>query len=98
MFISKHLTPVGRRGADTADFLVGGFKGTGKGGVPTDVFTPITEKPANVLLGIANKKDQAENIIVNLRHTNVQSNQLGNVKQSLFDLGAGNIKSVKIIE
>lgn len=91
-------TPVGRRGPNTADFLVGGEKGTGVGGIANDVFTPITEKPPNVLLGIAKKSDQSKHIIVNLRHTKVRSADLGDIMKSLSELSASSIKSVKIIE
>src|SRR5207248_3821578 len=42
-------TPVGPRGAGTADFLVGGERGTGLGGAVTDVLTPITSKPGSVI-------------------------------------------------
>lgn len=92
-------TPIGPRGPNTADFLVGGQKGTGLGGAPTDVFTPITSKPGNIISGIANKNNQAPNIIVNLQHTPVTGSQLGNVLDRLHNgFGATNIQSVRIIE
>jgi hypothetical protein len=94
-------TPTGPRGANTADFLVGGEKGTGVGGVPFDVYTPATTNPNNVILGIIAKNDQAPNIIVNLRHTTVTPEQLGDVISRINNFGpnsAGNIKSVRIIK
>ena len=91
--------PIGPRGPNTADFLVGGQKGTGLGGAPTDVFTPITSKPGNIISGIANKNNQAPNIILNLRHTPVTGSQLGNVMDRLHNgFGATNIQNVRIIE
>jgi hypothetical protein len=92
--------PVGPRGPNTADFLVGGEKGTGAGGIATDVLTPRTAKPENVLLSIADKNDQAQHIIVNLRHTSapITGAQLGDIQKGLNELGATNIKSVKVIE
>ena len=92
--------PTGQRGPTTADFLVGGERGTGKGGVPPDVLTPRTAKPENVILSIAGKDDQAEHIIVNLRHTPgpITRAQLGDIQNGLADLGVTNIKSVRVIE
>ena len=92
-------TPIGPRGPNTADFLVGGQRGTGLGGAPTDVFTPITSKPGNIISGIANKNNQAPNILLNLQHTPVTGSQLGNVLDRLHNgFGATNIQSVRIIE
>jgi hypothetical protein len=91
-------TPVGPRGPNTADFLVGGQRGTGLGGEVTDVLTPRTSKPANVLLSIADKNDQAPNIIVNLRHTSVAPQQLGDVMSGIRVLGAFDIRTVRLVK
>ena len=97
--INVHFqVPKGRRGAGTADFRILGEAGTGKGGVAVDVLTPQTQKADNVILGIASKNNQAEHIIVNLRHTSVQSKDLGSVMERLKDHGATNIKSVTFID
>ena len=65
-------TPTGKRSylGNTADFLVGGDQGTGLNGIPKDVLTPLVGKRGSVISGIANKTDQAQHIIVNLRHAN----------------------------
>jgi hypothetical protein len=91
-------TPVGPRGPGTADFLVGGERRTGLGGAVTDVLTPRTSKPANVLLSIADKNNQAPNIIVNLRHTSITPQQLGDVMPGIRALGASDIQTVRIVK
>jgi hypothetical protein len=103
-------TPVGPRGAGTADFLVGGEPGTGVGGVVTDVLTPISSKPGSVVRSIADKNNQAPNIIVNLRSSSATEWQigtetrpgttevLGDVMQRVREgFDARNIRSVRII-
>jgi hypothetical protein len=73
----------------------------GVGGAPTDVFTPVTQNPDNVVLGIFNKMDQAPNIILNLNHTPVRAEQLGDIlsRVNSFDPSSpGRIQSVLIIK
>ena len=91
-------TPVGRKGPTTADLLVGGEAGTGRGGAVTDVYTPDSAIPANIILGIVQKNKQAPNIILNLSHTSVTSPELGDVMSRVNQgFGATNIKSVRIL-
>jgi hypothetical protein len=99
--------PVGPRGSDTADFLVGGERRTGFGGIPTDVLTPRTANPRNVLLSIADKNDQAPSIIVNLSNNpSVWASQLGdfgNILDRVWEIlepqGVPlNIKQLRIVD
>ena len=94
-------TAIGPRGPNTADFLVGGERGTGLGGRATDVFTPITRNSDNVIKGIFNKDSQTPHIILNLRHTPVKLDELGDILNrvnSFHPEFPGRIQSVRIIE
>lgn len=92
-------TPVGPRGPGTADFLVGGQRGAGMGGVPWDVLTPRTTIPNNIVRNITSKYDQSPNIILNLRHTPVQPSDLGDVLYRVqVGFGRTDIKQILIIK
>jgi hypothetical protein len=85
-------TPTGLRGPNTADFLVDG--------VPFDVFTPVTKTPGNVIKGIFNKDNQAPNILLNMRHTPVRVDELGDILHRVNTFHPdfpGRIQSVEII-
>jgi hypothetical protein len=100
-------TPTGRRGPTTADFLVGGQRGTGAGGTPWDVLTPRTATPQNVALSVAGKSDQAPNVIVNIRNNpRLTRASLGGETGLLEDVrsliepsgGSLNIKRIRIFD
>jgi hypothetical protein len=78
----------------TADFLVGGARGTGAGGTPYDVLSPTTPNPNAVFRAIRNKNNQAQGIIVDLSRTRVTPADLGNVMNRLKGAGAKNIQNV----
>jgi RHS repeat-associated protein len=78
----------------TADVLLGGQRGTGSGGKPYDVYTPITDKPSAVFRGIRNKNDQAAGVVVNFWKTSVKPEDLGNIMARLKNSGATEITDV----
>jgi len=66
-------TPSGSRGPGTADFLIAGEKGTGRGGIPADVYAPGPTTPIkNILSNIAKKDNQAQVILVDLNRPGVK--------------------------
>lgn len=99
--------PIGPRGPRTADYLVGGQKGTGVGGVVTDTLTPSTSNPASVYTSVSRKNDQAPSIIVNLlNNPSVRAEQLGSEANILEQVrlliepagGTMRINSVRVID
>ncbi len=99
-------TPTGARGATTADFLVGGERGTGMGGLVFDVYTPKSTNFMSVYSTVAGKNDQAPNIIVNLlNNPYVKRSSLGSEEYMLEQVrlliepagGTMNIKSIRVL-
>ncbi|MDR2981689.1 MAG: hypothetical protein LBV12_05520 [Puniceicoccales bacterium] len=74
--------------------MIGGARGTGKGGIPTDVYSPISNSPNAIFRAIRNKNNQAQIIIVDLSRTNVTPAELGDVMLRLRNSGATNIQQV----
>lgn len=71
---------VGVRGVRTSDFLVGGSRGTGIGGVPFDVFSPTTSNVSRLVGQLAKKPAQADRFVLDLSRTLVQPSELANVE------------------
>jgi hypothetical protein len=90
-------TPVGNRSpaGNTADFLVGGQKGTGIGGSPVDVLTPIAGKRDSIIKGIVSKSTQTPNVFVNLRHAtpSIKASEIGTPTSVLNEIKNGFINS-----
>ncbi|MEI6196307.1 MAG: polymorphic toxin-type HINT domain-containing protein [Verrucomicrobiota bacterium] len=79
--------PTGTRaGGGTSDLLVDGKR--------YDVYTPETSNPDRIFGAIADKKDQAEGIIVDLSKTSVRPEQMGDVLARLRGKGIDTIKDV----
>jgi hypothetical protein len=80
--------PSGPRGPGTADFLIGGQKGTGRGGIPADVYAPGPNTPIkNILSNIADKNNQARVIIVDLNRPGVTVTESDLVNACNGDIG-----------
>jgi hypothetical protein len=69
----------GVSGVRTSDFLVGGAKGTGAGGVPYEVFSPTTSNVGRIVGTLASKLSQSDRFVLDLSRTSVQPSQLGNL-------------------
>ena len=78
----------------TADFIVGGTRGTGAGGRIFDVVSPTSANRNGVFRAIRNKNNQAPGVIVDLSRTPVNQLDLGDVMLRLRNSGANNIDSV----
>ena len=99
---------VGPRGEGTSDLLVDGQINTGNGGAVVDVYTPTGSNSRNVLSNIAQKEDQAPNIIVYIRNNpSLTVEQFGTEEQILAklralidpeNLGIMRIRSVRVIK
>jgi hypothetical protein len=63
----------------TADLLVGGFKGTGIGGAPYEVFSPETANPGAIARALRRKLGQSSRFVLNLTRSNVEIGSLGNL-------------------
>jgi RHS repeat-associated protein len=82
--------PQGTRAAGgTSDLLVNG--------VQYDVYTPVTDNVNRIISKMANKNSQAKGIVLDLRHTNVTSEQLGNALERIQNAGATNIQQLVIM-
>jgi RHS repeat-associated protein len=95
--VNVHFQKAGLRRSktgETADFLVDGDRGTGRGGRPYDVFSPEATKPDAVFRGIRNKDSQTTGVIVDFSRTPVKPEQLGNVMARLRGCNATNIQDV----
>ena len=98
---------IGRRGTGTADLAVGGEANTGAGGIVVDVYTPTVSSVDKVIYHIAEKNNQAPNIIVNIRsNPHLSLEQFGTAEELLEKLrniiapdgGTMNIRSVRVIK
>jgi len=70
------LEPGRVQGVRTSDFLIAGAKGTGRGGIPADVYAPKAGTPIkNILSRIASKNSQAEVIILDLNRPGVTTTE-----------------------
>jgi hypothetical protein len=69
----------GVQGVRTSDFLVGGARGTGAGGVPFEVFSPATSNVSRVVGQLAKKLAQADRFVLELSRTVVGPSELANV-------------------
>jgi hypothetical protein len=79
-----------RAGGNTSDLLVNG--------VSYDVYTPITNNPNRIFTGIADKKDQASGIVLDLSKTSVTAEQLGDIMARLKGKGITTIKDIIILK
>ena len=83
--------PKGKRiDGGTSDLLINGIN--------YDVYTPITKNPSRIVSAIADKKNQATGIILDLSQTNVTIEQLGNIKARLAGKGVNNISDIIILK
>ena len=67
------------RGARTSDFLAGGARGTGAGGVPFEVFSPTTSNVSRLVGQLAKKLVQADRFVLDLSRTSMRPSELANV-------------------
>jgi hypothetical protein len=63
----------------TSDFLVGGLRGTGAGGIPYEVFSPTTANVGRIVGTLASKLPQADRFVLDLSRTTVQLTELTNI-------------------
>jgi hypothetical protein len=63
----------------TADFFVGGERGTGNGGQIFDVITPSTSNAGRIISAVAKKMSQADRVVINLDKTSLTVEDLGNI-------------------
>ena len=63
----------------TADFFVGGERGTGKGGQIFDVFSPSSGNAGRVVGQTAKKLSQTDRVILNLDNTKLTVDELSNI-------------------
>ena len=78
----------------TADFLVGGGR-NGAGGIPFDVFSPISNNPNGIFRALRKKNNQAQGIILDLHRSSVQPGAFGNIMERLRGAGEKNIRKGK---
>ena len=73
-------------GVRTSDFLVGGTRGTGAGGVPFEVFSPATNNVSRVVGQLAKKLAQADRFVLELGRTAVRPSELANVLRRINNI------------
>jgi hypothetical protein len=70
---------VGVQRVRTSDLIVGGAARTGEGGVPYEVFTPITGNAGRIIGTIGSKISQADRVVIVLDNTSVAASDLSNI-------------------
>jgi Contact-dependent growth inhibition CdiA C-terminal domain len=82
--------PLGTRaGGRTSDLLVDG--------VPYDIYTPKTNNADRIISAIAKKNSQARGIVLDLSHSNVSLEELGNVLERVRGAGAARLEDIIVV-